>query len=127
MRAGSVSCSNFSAGHEHDQAHLLPASTARADARGFPGLLAAPARPLVRSVKDALRIRRYVQTHTLSTPLNERIAASRGAPEGYDGIAELYWDSLDDLAALATSEAARQAGKLLLEDERKFIDLSRSP
>ena len=83
--------------------------------------------PLVRSVKDALRIRRYVQTHALDTPLNARIAASRGAPEGYDGIAELTWDSLEDLAALATSEAARQAGKLLLEDERKFIDLARSP
>jgi hypothetical protein len=44
----------------------------------------------------------------------------------YDGVAELWWDSIDD--ALANPTPERQAAGLeLLEDERKFIDLSRSP
>jgi uncharacterized protein (TIGR02118 family) len=83
--------------------------------------------PLVRRHAAALRIRRYVQSHTLDTPLNDVLRASRGGPETYDGHAELWWESLDDLrAALATPEG-QQAGLELLEDERRFIDLERSP
>ena len=41
-------------------------------------------------------------------------------------MAELWWESREDLAqALATSEA-QQAAPELLEDERRFIDLARS-
>jgi uncharacterized protein (TIGR02118 family) len=83
--------------------------------------------PLVASVKDALRIRRYVQTHSLPADTEADLQASRGGPAGYDGVAELWWDSLDDMAATASDPAAREAGRLLLEDEKKFIDLSRSP
>lgn len=83
--------------------------------------------PLVRSVKDALRIQRYVQAHALSTPYDEAIGAARGAAESFDGIAEIYWANLEDLAASMTSPEGRKAGRLLLEDERKFIDLARSP
>jgi uncharacterized protein (TIGR02118 family) len=83
--------------------------------------------PLVRSVKDALRFRRYVQVHALATPYDEAIGAARGAPESFDGIAEIYWASLADLTASMTSPEGRKAGRLLLEDERKFIDLPRSP
>jgi len=83
--------------------------------------------PLVAKHARILRIRRYVQTHALTVPFNEAIRASRQAPEMYDGIAELWWDSLDDLAASGQSEEARAAGLELLEDERKFIDLVRSP
>jgi hypothetical protein len=44
----------------------------------------------------------------------------------YDGVAELWWDSIED--ALGHPSPERQAAGLeLLEDERKFIDLSRSP
>jgi uncharacterized protein (TIGR02118 family) len=83
--------------------------------------------PLVRRHAAALRIRRYVQSHTLGTPLNDALRASRGGPETYDGHAELWWESLDDLqAALATPEGQR-AGLELLEDERRFIDLEQSP
>jgi hypothetical protein len=42
-------------------------------------------------------------------------------------VAQLWYDSLEDLAALAGDPAAREAGRLLLEDERKFIDLPKSP
>ena len=63
----------------------------------------------MRSVAPALRIKRYVQSHTLTSPVNEALRRGRGGPEPYDGVAELWWDSLEDLA------------------ERTFIDLARSP
>ncbi len=47
--------------------------------------------------------------------------------EIYDGIAELWWDSFADLEAATASPEGQTAGLALLEDERKFIDLSCSP
>jgi uncharacterized protein (TIGR02118 family) len=82
--------------------------------------------PLVASVKDVLRIRRYVQLHSLPPELSKPFQDSRGGPDGYDGVAQLFWDSLEDMAS-ADREAAAEAGRLLLEDERKFIDLPNSP
>ena len=83
--------------------------------------------PLVRSVAPALRIKRYVQSHTLTTPIDGGLRRARGAPEGYDGVAELWWDSVEDLTAGGASPEGRAAGKRLLDDERTFIDLARSP
>ena len=83
--------------------------------------------PLVRSHAAALKIRRYVQTHTGEQPLNDALQASRGGPEAYDGVAELWWDSVESLAEPGATEAGQQAGALLLEDERRFIDLEHSP
>jgi uncharacterized protein (TIGR02118 family) len=83
--------------------------------------------PLVAKHRDALRIRRYVQLHSATTELNEAIRAGRGAPEMYDGVAQLWWDSLDDVVTAMSSPEGQVAGSALLEDERKFIDLSRSP
>ena len=83
--------------------------------------------PLVASVKDVLRIRRYVQLHSLPPEISETIQEVRGAPEGYDGVAQLWWDSMDELMASARDPAGVAAGQRLLEDEKTFIDLSRSP
>ena len=83
--------------------------------------------PLVRAHAATLRIRRYVQTHTLVHPLNTALAASRGGPEAFDGVAERWWDSVEDLAAASATPEGRAAGAALLEDERRFIDLARSP
>jgi len=83
--------------------------------------------PLVRSVAPALRIKRYVQSHTLTTPIDSGLRRARRAPEGYDGVAELWWDSLEDLTAGGATPEGRAAGTRLLDDERTFIDLARSP
>jgi hypothetical protein len=83
--------------------------------------------PLVERHARALRIRRYVQMHTGFDALNDAARASRDAPQGYDGVAELWWDSAEDLARGIASEAGRGAAAALLEDERRFIDLARSP
>src|SRR5205823_13171406 len=56
--------------------------------------------PLVRRHAAALRIRRYVQVHTLDDPLNAALRESRGAEEGYDGVAELWSESRADLEAV---------------------------
>ncbi len=82
--------------------------------------------PLVRDRAAALGVRRYVQVHALTTPLNDALRAGRGAQEPYDGVAELWWDSVQDLQAAARTPDGRQAGLDLLEDERRFIDLGRS-
>lgn len=73
-----------------------------------------------------MRIRRYVQMHSLPPEISASLRAVRGGPEGYDGVAQLWWDSFEDMAGPG-DEAAQVAGRLLLEDERRFIDLSRSP
>jgi uncharacterized protein (TIGR02118 family) len=84
--------------------------------------------PLVRERGGALGVRRYVQVHTLPEGVSAAIAASRGLEDDeYDGVAELWWDSLDALAAAASTPEGRQAGAELLEDERRFIDLAHSP
>ena len=83
--------------------------------------------PLVRELASVLGIRRYVQVHTLTTSLNQALRRGRGSPEEYDGIAELWFDSLEDLAAAGATTEGREAGRRLLDDERRFIDLARSP
>jgi uncharacterized protein (TIGR02118 family) len=84
--------------------------------------------PLVRSHAETLRFRRYVQSHTMDNPVAQQaLAASRGAPEGFDGIAELWWASPEDMAAGIATPEGRDASRALLEDERKFVDHARSP
>lgn len=81
--------------------------------------------PLVRSHAKALGLRSYVQNHALPEEANARLARERGAPVGFDGVAQLWWDERPRSAQ--EKEAARHANALLLEDERRFIDLANSP
>jgi len=81
--------------------------------------------PLVRGRAEVLGIRRYVQVRTTqSRELHARLQARNGgAPEPFDGIAELWYDAVGG----ARSEASATAARELLEDERNFIDLPSSP
>ena len=83
--------------------------------------------PLVASVAGALQIRRYVQTHSLPAEVQAGIRTSRDAPQEFDGVAELWFDSLEAMAANGALPQAQAAAALLLEDERRFIDLPKSP
>jgi uncharacterized protein (TIGR02118 family) len=83
--------------------------------------------PLVAGVATALGIRRYVQVHNLPSPLNDVLAATRQAPACFDGVAELWFDSADAISAAASSPEGAAASEMLLADERRFIDHSRSP
>lgn len=82
--------------------------------------------PLVAKHAETLGILRYVQVHTGHEALNGAMQGSRGGPDAYDGVAELWFESEEAMAA-NTSEAAAAAGRELLEDEQKFIDLANSP
>ena len=61
------------------------------------------------------RLRRYVQCHVVPATYD----GSRSP--GFDGAAELWWDSIEDLrAAMGTPEV-----QAAVEDEKNFIDHSR--
>jgi uncharacterized protein (TIGR02118 family) len=84
--------------------------------------------PLVQSVAPLLRIQRYVQSHSFSDPRLAPVVAARGAAIApYDGVAELWWKDIDDIVAAGATPESRAAGRRLLEDERRFIDLANSP
>jgi uncharacterized protein (TIGR02118 family) len=79
--------------------------------------------PLVRKYAKALRAKRYVQSHTLDTPLNAYAQQPRGTKPPYDGITEVWWDSAEDLIAALQSPDGQQANLTLAEDEGRFCDL----
>jgi len=83
--------------------------------------------PLVRQHAAVLRIRRYLQAHTIDDALNDALRAGRGADEPFDGVAELWWDSRADFEAATASAAGEAASRALFEDEQRFIDHARSP
>jgi uncharacterized protein (TIGR02118 family) len=80
--------------------------------------------PLVARLAGELGIVRYVQSHTLDEATFAQLAAVRGAPPAYDGVAQLW---VDETAAGGSAEARARAALALLEDEKQFIDLPRSP
>lgn len=83
--------------------------------------------PLVAKYSTVLRIRKYIQVHTMEDPLNKELQNSRGAAEPYDGVAELWWDTRQDLVEAIETSEAQEAVQVLVEDEKNFIDLKRSP
>jgi uncharacterized protein (TIGR02118 family) len=83
--------------------------------------------PLVAGVAETLQIRRYVQMHSLPAEASVGTRASRDAPEEFDGVAELWFDSFEAMAENGRRPEAQAAAALLLEDEKRFIDLPRSP
>ena len=85
--------------------------------------------PLVASFATTLGMLRYIQVHALDDEIDARMAAQRdGVMEPrYDGVAEVWWESEEELAAAGATPAGRAAGAALLDDERRFIDLALSP
>jgi uncharacterized protein (TIGR02118 family) len=83
--------------------------------------------PLVAGHAQTLGILRYSQHHTLDTPLTEVLRAGRDcAPEHFDGMALISFESLEALQEAAATPQGVAAGVELLEDERRFIDHERS-
>jgi hypothetical protein len=74
-----------------------------------------------------LRIVRYIQFHSEFGPLTQKLRGFRNSPEPYDGVAEIWYESREVLVSLGKDPAARAASRELLEDEKRFVDLSRSP
>jgi uncharacterized protein (TIGR02118 family) len=82
--------------------------------------------PQVKDAAEAMRARRYVQSHTCAPEVNQIFLAARGLAPAFDGITEVWWDSIDELkAAMASPEGAEAMAKLM-KDETRFIEFSES-
>ena len=82
--------------------------------------------PFFRKNAGDMRAKKYVQSHTVDTPLNEGMRSSRGMLPEYDGVAEVWFASEEDLIEAMSSPEGQKLSAALLEDERKFIDHSKS-
>jgi uncharacterized protein (TIGR02118 family) len=83
--------------------------------------------PLVRSFAKSMRAKKYVQSHTVSEDAGKQIRGTRPKmKETYDGITEVWWDSLEDFSGGGAVQDRAEAARALLEDESKFIDFERS-
>ena len=83
--------------------------------------------PLVAGHATRLNILKYVQVHSITNPDEDQPVGPRGQmAKPYDGVAELWFESLDTIRS-NNSQEATEAAMELLEDEKKFIDLPHSP
>ena len=82
--------------------------------------------PLVRQFAEALRAKKYIQSHTIAPEVNDAIARGRGLAPAYDGITEVWWESFEDFQSSANTPEGHAARQALREDEAKFIDFSQS-
>jgi uncharacterized protein (TIGR02118 family) len=82
--------------------------------------------PLVAAQAGALRLRKYVQSHPFDDPASEAMRAVRGMRGPADGVTEVWWDSLEDFQAAYATPEGQAAGRILAEDEAKFIDFEKS-
>jgi uncharacterized protein (TIGR02118 family) len=79
--------------------------------------------PLIRSLADDMRAKRYIQSHLVPSATANAAAEIRNLkPNPYQGFAEVWWDSEEDMAAAFATAAGAAAGGMLLEDEQKFLD-----
>ncbi len=83
--------------------------------------------PLVAGVAAELQIRRYVQTHALPPEAHAGLRASRSAPPEFDGVASSGSTAWRRWRKTAPAPRPRPPALRLLEDERRFIDLPKSP
>ena len=82
--------------------------------------------PFFQRNAGGMRARKYVQSHTVDTPLNEGMRSSRGMLPEYDGVAEVWFESEEDLMEAMSSPEGEKLSAALLKDEEHFIDHSKS-
>lgn len=82
--------------------------------------------PFFMSKAQAMGAKKYVQSHTIESLLNKGMKASRGMMSEYDGVAEVWFESEEALLQAMSSPEGLELGALLLEDEKNFIDHSKS-
>jgi hypothetical protein len=83
--------------------------------------------PLVRSFAKSMRAKKYVQSHTVFEEAGQGIRNTRPKmKETFDGITEVWWDTLEEFTGAADPKGGAEAARALLGDESKFIDFERS-
>ena len=75
---------------------------------------------------DAMGAKKYVQSQTLDSPLNQGLRESRGMLPEFDGVAEVWFESEEALMRGMSSPEGQKLGAALLEDESNFVDHSKS-
>ena len=82
--------------------------------------------PKIRMTAQAARILRYVQVHRYEDEIDGTLRKPRGTQEEpFTGHAELWWER-SELTAAGNTPEGRKAFAAALEDEKNFIDFSRS-
>lgn len=74
--------------------------------------------PLVTSLAETLGILSYKQIHAL-------LPDGESEPE-FDGFAQVVFESIEAFKAMLDADEGRSAAKMVRDDERLFIDRSRS-
>lgn len=75
---------------------------------------------------QTMRVKRYVQSLTMDTPLNDGLRESRGLLPEFDGVAEVWFESEQDLMEVMSSPEGQALSAELLKDESNFVDHSKS-
>ncbi|MEW1737895.1 EthD domain-containing protein [Nocardia beijingensis] len=68
---------------------------------------------------------RYVQTHTLDSPINSALAAMHGTGLPYDGLVEVWFPSVQALITAMATPQGVLANQKLVDDEKNFMDAAR--
>lgn len=75
----------------------------------------------------SLGARRYAMNLKCETVCNTCIRTARGlAPPDYDGLLEIWWDSLEDYQSGVGSPPGLAVMDEIIDAERRFVDFSRS-
>ena len=82
--------------------------------------------PLFQKFADTYRAKKYVQSHTIDSPLNDGLRDSRGMLQEFDGVAEVWFESEQELIDAMSSPEGQEVSAILLQDESKFLDHARS-
>lgn len=75
---------------------------------------------------DDMGAKKYVQSLTLTTPMNDALRESRGMLPEFDGVAEVWFESEEAMVAAMSTPEGQKLGAALHEDEGNFIDHTKS-
>jgi uncharacterized protein (TIGR02118 family) len=81
---------------------------------------------IIKKHAKTLNLKRYVQTHPTPSALMDAFNKSREEPP-YDGIAEIWYDSVDDIKTASATPEGKAAAREIWTDEAKFIEGRTSP
>jgi len=80
--------------------------------------------PIVRKNAQARKIKRYTQVHPDGAAALAGIVERRGGSVvKFDGMAEICWDSVDDIIAASKTAEGQRAAAEIVEHEKQFLDL----